>query len=66
GTWYGNARKEMAAIGEAVRANREMTFDRCHRLAEDLVTLLATSDDLILRMMREDAEAYQVTDVPPS
>jgi HD-GYP domain-containing protein (c-di-GMP phosphodiesterase class II) len=61
GAWYGNARKEMAAIGEAVRANREMTFDRCHRLAEDLVTMLATSDDLILRMMREDVEAYQVS-----
>jgi HD-GYP domain-containing protein (c-di-GMP phosphodiesterase class II) len=51
----------MAAIGEAVRANRGLTFDRCHRLAEDLVTMLATSDDLILRMMREDVEAYQVS-----
>lgn len=61
GAWYGNARKEMAALGEAVRANREMTFDRCHRLSEDLVTLLATSDDLILRMMREDVDAYQVS-----
>jgi len=61
GVWYGNAHKEMAALGEAVRANREMTFDRCHRLAEDLVKMLATSDDLILRMMREDVEAYQVS-----
>ncbi|NOS79079.1 MAG: HD domain-containing protein [Nitrospira sp.] len=59
--WYGAARKEITAIGEAVRANRGVTFDRCHRLAEDLVTMLATSDDLILRMMREDVEAYQVS-----
>ncbi len=58
--WYGLAHKEMVAIGEAVRANRGMTFDRCHRLAVDLVTILATSDDLILRMMRGGVAAYQV------
>lgn len=58
--WYGLARKEMVAIGEAVRANNEVRFDRCSRLAEDLVKMLATSDDLLLRMMRGDVEAYQV------
>ena len=59
--WYGLAHKEMVAIGEAVRANNEVRFARCSRLAEDLVTMLATSDDLLLRMMRKDAEAYQVS-----
>ena len=58
--WYGLAHKEMAAIGEAVRANGGLTFDRLSRLASGLVTMLSTSDDLLLRMMRGDVEAYQV------
>lgn len=58
--WYGNARKELAAIGEAICANRGVTFDRCSRLAEELVEMLSTSDELILRMMQEDVKAYQI------
>ncbi|SPP66518.1 conserved hypothetical protein [Nitrospira lenta] len=58
--WYGLARKELMVIGEAVRANREVRFERCSRLAEGLVTALATSDDLLIRMMRGEGEGDQV------
>lgn len=59
--WYELAHKEIIALGEAVRANNAVSFARCSRLAEDLVTVLATSDDLLLRMMRTDVAAYQVS-----
>lgn len=58
--WYGRAHEEMAAIGEDLRGNLGMTAERCFGLAEVLVEMLATSDDLILRMMQEDVKAYQV------
>jgi len=58
--WYGRAQREMIAIEEVIRANRAMTVDRCDQLAEDLVSTLATSDDLILRVMRKNDETYQV------
>ena len=58
--WYGLAHKEMVAIGEAVRTNSRMTFEHCSRLAKDLVQMLATSDDLLLRVMRGDGETYQI------
>ncbi|MCC6139920.1 MAG: HD domain-containing protein [Nitrospira sp.] len=58
--WYGRAQKEMVAIEEAVRANRGITVDGCHRLAEELVALLASSDDLILYLMQGNRESYQV------
>lgn len=57
--WYELAHKEISAIGDAIRANHGVTFDRCHRLAEDLVKMLTQSDDLVQRMMQGDGPDYQ-------
>lgn len=58
--WYGRTQKGMMAIEEAARTNRRIAIDWCHRLAEELVALLAVNDDLILRTMQGDHGAYQI------